>query len=224
MTMLTGRTLTVTPLTDRHHNKLSHIKDRRIRRAREMQWATGITFEEAKQMSLDDWRLITAVLCPFDVTAPRSMEVFVTSLPPIDRLEDICYTFGIHIVPVSRKRRVGETNARAVMEAIIRDHGEPHLLLTLRSIRESVPNREALWSETFGAVSDALAQRPDWTQRPSDLFAAFDQIDLDAERRISVERRPWPVRATLRARVYRELEEKMDERSKGAGAENDKAA
>lgn len=49
---------------------------------------------------------------------------------------------------------------------------------TLRSrtapIRESASNREALSLEAIAAVTDALAQRPDWKQRPSALFEAFD--------------------------------------------------
>lgn len=53
-----------------------------------------------------------------------------------------------------------------------------------------------LWSETIGALSDVLVQRPDWLERPSDLFAVLDTIDLNNARQRALERRPWPVRQT----------------------------
>jgi hypothetical protein len=178
--------------------------------AREIEWATGISFEEAKQCSLDDWRAVVAALCPFDTTLPPVTEVVLTSLPPLTPLEAICYGLGIRMVPTSRRRKPGETHARGTMERILEEQGEDHLLFVLRCIRETKPNHEALSSETIASVSDVLVQRPDWAQRPSELFDAFDHINLDAEREISVQRRPWPIRATLRARIYLKLEGVMD--------------
>jgi hypothetical protein len=71
--------------------------------------------------------------------------------------------------------------------------GEGHLVLTLRCIIDTRSNRTVLWSEVTGAVSDILAQRTDWQERPSELFEAFDAIDLPTMRNTALQRRPWLV-------------------------------
>ncbi|KQT52201.1 MULTISPECIES: hypothetical protein [unclassified Aureimonas] len=119
---------------------------------------------------------------------------------------------GVRLVPVARRRRGAQSHARATMREILNDHGGDHLALVLRFIRDSEGNKGALWSETIGAVSDILLQRPDWAERPSDVFAALDTIDLNDARREAVLRRPWPVRQTLRAYLYRDLQRALDAR------------
>lgn len=98
------------------------------------------------------------------------------------------------------------------MGEILRDRGPAHLALVIRFITESGENKGALWSEMVGAMSDVLMQRQDWAERATDVFAALDGLDLNALRRDAVLRRPWPVRHTLRAYLYRELERHLDAR------------
>ncbi|KQT60360.1 hypothetical protein ASG54_09395 [Aureimonas sp. Leaf460] len=118
--------------------------------------------------------------------------------------------FSVQAVPTRQRRRPGETHARGTMEKILKEEGEAHLLLTLRCIRESAPNAEALSSETIAAVSDVLAQRPDWHERTDELLAIFDRIDLEALRERALRLRPWPVRGTMRAWLYLIMERLMD--------------
>jgi hypothetical protein len=93
------------------------------------------------------------------------------------------------------------------MKALRDAHGEGHLVFVVKTIKQSTGNIDELWSETIGAVSDIVLQRPDWAEkRAGDFMAAFDQIDLAALRDRSLALRPWPVRGTLRTLILSELE------------------
>lgn len=129
---------------------------------------------------------------------------------PKGKLDVLCDGVGIRIVPVHRRRGPSQTHARGMLKEIRQQHGDAHLVMVLRCLKETGENRHALWSETIGALSDVLVQRPDWLERPSDLFAVLDTIDLNDARQRALERRPWPVRQTLRARLYEVLERLMD--------------
>lgn len=124
-------------------------------------------------------------------------------------LRPILAEFGVTIVPTSRRRRPGETHARGMLIEIMTDHGEDHLRLVLRCLREPARNREAMWSETFAALSDVLASEPSWKAHPAALLHAMAAIDLDALRLEAVELRPWPVRETLRAWLFDDVERLM---------------
>lgn len=126
------------------------------------------------------------------------------------KLDALLDGLGIKVVPIYRRRAAAQSHARGTMHEILNQYGAGHLIFVLRCIRQTAGNRDQLWSETIGAISDILAQKPDWAiDRPSDLLEAFDEIDLGAMRRAAVLRRPWPVRATLRAYLFKELEDKM---------------
>lgn len=135
---------------------------------------------------------------------------------PTGRLVALLDAFSVQVIPIRQRQQPGRTHARAALETVLREEGEAHLLLTLRCIRESVPNAEALSSETIAAVSDVLAQRRDWHERPEDLLATFDRIDLEALRERCVLRRPWPVRGSMRALLYLIVERLMDRSNSAA--------
>lgn len=128
------------------------------------------------------------------------------------RLDAILDGLGIKLVPVYRRRAAAQSHARGTMWEILNEYGTGHLVFTLRCIKQTKGNRDALWSETIGAVSDVLVQRPDWAERASELFSAMDGIDLNETRRRAVNRRPWPVRGTLRSYLYLELERRLDDK------------
>jgi hypothetical protein len=127
------------------------------------------------------------------------------------RLDCLLDGLGIKLIPVHRRRAPAQSHARGTMQEIRAHHGEGHLVFVLRCIRQTGHNRDELWSDTIGAVSDILVQRQDWAlERPADVLAAFDDISLGLLRGDAVARRPWPVRATLRILIYRELEKRLD--------------
>ncbi len=126
------------------------------------------------------------------------------------KLDALLDGLGIKLVPVYRRRAAAQSHARGKMHEIRNEYGDGHLIFTLRCIRQTSLNRDALWSETIGAMSDILIQRPDWAERASDLFVALDTLDLNELRRRAVNRRPWPVQATLRAYLYIALEYRLD--------------
>lgn len=118
---------------------------------------------------------------------------------------------GIKLVPIYRRRAAAQSHARGTMHEIRNKHGDGYLVFVLRCIRQTKNNRDELWSETIGAVSDVLEQRPDWADRGGAVLDAFDRIPLGELRGKAVQRRPWPVRGTLRALIYERLEGLLDE-------------
>lgn len=128
------------------------------------------------------------------------------------RLDAILDGLGIKLVPIYRRRAAAQSHARGTMHEIRNQYGDGHLVFVLRCIKQTRNNRDELWSETIGAISDILAQRPDWAlERAGDVLSAFDTIPLGVLRGEAVARRPWPVRASLRMLIYKELEKRLDE-------------
>lgn len=127
------------------------------------------------------------------------------------RLDALLDGLGIKLVPVYRRREAAQSHARGTMHEIRNQYGDGHLIFVLRCIKQTKNNRDELWSETIGAVSDILIQRPDWAERASELLDAFDHIPLGPLRGEAVKRRPWPVRPSLRVLIYKQLEVILDE-------------
>ena len=128
------------------------------------------------------------------------------------KLDTLLDGLGIKLVPVYRRRAAAQSHARGTMHEIRNQYGDGHLVFVLRCIRQTRNNRDELWSETIGAISDILVQRQDWADdRAGELLDAFDDIPLGPLRGEAVARRPWPVRATLRTLIYKQLETILDE-------------
>ena len=122
------------------------------------------------------------------------------------KLDVLCDGLGIKLIPVYRRRMAAQSHARGTMHEIRNKHGDGFLVFVLRCIRETKNNRDELWSETIGAVADVFEQRPDWVERGGQVLDAFDHIPLNELRQTARQRRPWPVRATLRVMIYERLE------------------
>ncbi|RFC66464.1 hypothetical protein DYI37_03210 [Fulvimarina endophytica] len=129
---------------------------------------------------------------------------------PKGALDALLDGLGIKAIPVYRRRGHAQTHARGTLHEIRNKLGDGHLVTVLRCIRQTKGNRDELWSETIGAVSDVLEQRPRWVARGGDLLDAFDTIELRTLREEAVSLRPWPVRMTLRGFIYRELRQRLD--------------
>ena len=127
------------------------------------------------------------------------------------QLDTLLDSLGIRLVPIYRRRKAAQSHARGTMHEIRNKHGDGFLVFVLRCIRETKNNRDELWSETIGAVADIFEQRPDWFEKGSEVLNAFDNIPLGELRGKAVNRRPWPVRATLRTLIYERLEGYLDE-------------
>jgi hypothetical protein len=126
---------------------------------------------------------------------------------PKGRLDSLLDGLGIKLVPVYRRRAAAQSHARGTMHEIRNQYGDGHLVFVLRCIKQTHNNRDELWSETIGAISDILIQRPDWAlERAGDVLDAFDNVPLGVLRGEAVARRPWPVRASLRMLIYKHLE------------------
>jgi hypothetical protein len=124
-------------------------------------------------------------------------------------LDVILADFGVRVIPTSRRRSAGDTHAGAVLQRILVEHGAGHLCGVLALLRGSARNREALHSESIAAVSDVLIARPDWQGSYERLVEAFECVNLERLRDRAVERRPWPVRCTLRVWIYAILRDRL---------------
>lgn len=130
------------------------------------------------------------------------------------RLDTLLDSLGIKLVPIYRRRAAAQSHARGTMHELRNTYGDGHLIFVLRCIRQTKNNRDELWSETIGALSDVLIQRPDWAERAGDVLDALDKVPLGILRGEAVARRPWPVRASLRVLIYKQLENILDEPDK----------
>ncbi len=92
------------------------------------------------------------------------------------RLDSLMDQLGVRLVPTYRRRARGQSHARGTMKALRDAHGEGHLIFVVRTIKQSTGNIDELWSETIGAVSDIVIQRPDLAeQRAGDFMEAIRQ-------------------------------------------------
>lgn len=131
---------------------------------------------------------------------------------PKGALDSLLDGLGIRLVPIYRRRAAAQSHARGTMHEIRNQLGDGHLVFTLRCIRQTKNNRDELWSETIGAVSDVLVSRPEWAdKRAGDVLEAFDHVPLGVLRGKAVARRPWPVRASLRMLIHERLEAILEE-------------
>lgn len=80
------------------------------------------------------------------------------------------------------KRAERECFSPATLRRIGRSHGAAHLALVLRLVVETCGNERELYSETLLAISALLDHQPGLIERGSELFDAFDAIDLSALR------------------------------------------
>ncbi|MDA4844099.1 hypothetical protein [Hoeflea poritis] len=80
-------------------------------------------------------------------------------------------------------RRPGECFSPGTLRRIGRALGEAHLALVLRLIVETDGNALELYADTLSAISSLLEHHPELIERGSELFEAFDKIDLAALRR-----------------------------------------
>lgn len=127
------------------------------------------------------------------------------------KLDALLDGLGIKLVPVYRRRAAAQSHARGTMHEIRNQYGDGHLIFVLRCIKQTKNNRDELWSETIGAISDIIIQRPDWAERASAILDAFDTIPLGILRGEAVALRPWPVRHSLRVLIYKQLKGILDE-------------
>jgi hypothetical protein len=126
--------------------------------------------------------------------------------PPMRALADICRDLEIEIVPTAVRRSPGQTCAAQTMQRILEEHGEGHLILTLRTILESGNNRLELVAPTLWAVSDIILAHPTWTETGLAFIEAFDAIDLsDLRSRAKANRRAVAPRKAIATMLFEHL-------------------
>lgn len=111
------------------------------------------------------------------------------------------------------KRADRECFSSATLRRIGRTHGEAHLALVLRLIVETNGNEKELYSETLLAISALLEHQPGLIDRGSELFDAFDTIDLSALRkRAKAMRCGLPTAHVMRVLLLQALDREHEQR------------
>lgn len=99
---------------------------------------------------------------------------------PQGRLDRICRKLGVQIIPCKQQRtKAKQTHARRTLAKILSKHGEGHLTVTMRCIVEGENNKNQLFSETIGAVSDVLLFNPELEEMGFEILDLFAQVSLE---------------------------------------------
>jgi hypothetical protein len=75
-------------------------------------------------------------------------------------VESICADLGIEIIAINATIIPMRTKARSVLRRILAEHGEGHLIITLRTIVESAGNECCLIAPAIKGVSDLILAHP----------------------------------------------------------------
>jgi hypothetical protein len=86
------------------------------------------------------------------------------------------------------------------------EHGEGHLIITLRTIVESSGTERALTASGIQGVSDLVLAHPSWPDHGLAWIEAFDNIDLiELAKMAKANRKAVPKREAMAAMLYERL-------------------
>lgn len=121
-------------------------------------------------------------------------------------IERICADLGISIVRCHEPTGPLRTKASQTLRRMLLDHGEGHVIITLRTIVESSGNDRALTASGIQGVSDLVLAHPSWPDRGLAWIEAFDHIDLvDLAAKAKANRTAVPKRQAMAAMLYERL-------------------
>jgi len=121
-------------------------------------------------------------------------------------VEEICTDLGIVIISCNETGGPMRTTAIKTLGRILKQHGEGHLIIVLRTIIESSGNENALKAPAIWAVSDLVLAHPKWPDHGLAWIEAFDNIDLlDLARKAHANQKAAPRRAAMAAMLHDRL-------------------
>jgi hypothetical protein len=121
-------------------------------------------------------------------------------------VESICADLGITIAQCHEPTGPLRTKAGQTLRRMILDHGEGHVIITLRTIVESSGNERALTASGIQGVSDIILAHPSWSDHGLAWIEAFDNIDLiDLAKKAEANRAAVPKRQAMAAMLYERL-------------------
>lgn len=116
-------------------------------------------------------------------------------------VESICPDLGITIAQCHEPTGPLRTKAGQTLRRMLVEHGEGHLIITLRTIVESSGNERALTASGIQGVSD-----PSWSDHGLAWIEAFDNIDLvELAKMAKANRKAVPKREAMAAMLYERL-------------------
>ena len=118
----------------------------------------------------------------------------------------------IKAIPLQSYRGPGATMATACLESILQQHGYGHTKLVLTSIAETRSNARELVAPVIWAISDLVVAHPEWAERVSDWFAAFDKVDIRVLRAFAKQNKSAvKPRAAIATLLFGFLKSQMDQ-------------
>lgn len=121
-------------------------------------------------------------------------------------VEQICTDLGIELIPCNVTVTPMRTKASATLRRLLVQHGEGHLIITLRTIVESAGNDRSLIAPVIWGVSDLVLAHPSWPDHGLAWIEAFDDIDLIELAEVAkANRKAVPKREAMAAMLYERL-------------------
>jgi hypothetical protein len=121
-------------------------------------------------------------------------------------IESICADLGITIAQCHEPTGPLRTKAGQTLRRMLLDHGDGHVIITLRTIVESSGNERALTASGIQGVSDLVLAHPSWPDHGLAWIEAFDNIDLmDLAKMAKANRKAVPKREAMAAMLYERL-------------------
>ena len=120
-------------------------------------------------------------------------------------IESICADLGITIAQCHEPSGPLRTKAGQTLRRMLLDHGDGHVIITLRTIVESTGNERALTGSGIQGVSDLVLAHPAWPDHGLAWIEA-DNIDLiDLATKAKANRKAVPKRQAMAAMLYERL-------------------
>lgn len=153
------------------------------------------------------------------VTAVKAQAIFRARLASGDKiaaeLQRVCDTAGVKIVPTNYSTlRKGETASVKSLQRAFKLYGPDLLGLVLQCITETADGNPGLITgPIIHGIANALLNKIDVVQKPSELFELFDDIDLRDildEARLEALRTKNAVQNIITREINRHIRERFD--------------
>jgi hypothetical protein len=124
----------------------------------------------------------------------------------VRKLADVCAAVGVEIVPTSVSPGPGQTTARSTLQRLLKQHGEGHVILLLRTFVETTNDNARIDSFALQAISGIMLCHPEWVDTGLRWFDVVDRIDFaEIQRHAKVHRNIVPQREGIASALLREL-------------------
>jgi hypothetical protein len=149
---------------------------------------------------------LRALHCNFSIAHLNLIAAQWRKAGGMSTIEGICADLGITIAQCYEPTGPLRTKAGQTLRRLLLDHGDGHVIITLRTIVESSGNERALTASGIQGVSDLVLAHPSWPDHGLAWIEAFDNIDLiELAKMAKANCKAVPKREAMAAMLYERL-------------------